>query len=82
MSPNGFFISYPFITFWLECVATTPFNVVATHSNQKVIKGYYRTKKSTKNAYAAVMEFHFKKMKSYLFFNEKSNLILKINFVY
>jgi hypothetical protein len=31
-------MQYPFITFWLECVATTPFNVVATHSNQKVIK--------------------------------------------
>ena len=37
------FLAYPFITFWLECVATTPFNVVATHSNQKVIKGYVDT---------------------------------------
>ena len=35
-------ILYPFITFWLECVATTLKGVVATHSNQKVIKGYSR----------------------------------------
>jgi hypothetical protein len=35
---------YPFITLLLECVATThltcDFNVVATHSNQSVIKAY------------------------------------------
>jgi hypothetical protein len=33
-------ILYPFITFWLECVATTLKRVTDRHSNQKVIKGY------------------------------------------
>ena len=37
---NTYIVIYPFITFWLECVATTLKGVVATHSNQKVIKGY------------------------------------------
>ena len=41
------FVKYPFITFWLECVATTPFNVVATHSNQKVIKVYVKNHNKT-----------------------------------
>ena len=33
--------SYPFITFWLKCVATPLKRVVATHSNQKMIKEYH-----------------------------------------
>jgi hypothetical protein len=38
---------YPFITLCLECVATTPFKVVATHSKQSVIKGYEAGQETT-----------------------------------
>jgi hypothetical protein len=43
--------TYPFIPFWLEFVATTPFNVVATHSNQKNDKAIYKLPSKLSNIF-------------------------------